>query len=281
MNDDSSNMLIDNQQLSIYDYYPYIFEDTTPAGTPMSYIERIISVFIAPGRLAENIREFPKLGAPALLLFIVSTLSAVMSTQIVPIITNAQSVALAERYGMDYINLTQAISNVMEQAAWVIYLSAWGGAIIGAFLAVLITALVLKIITLVLRGSATYKQYLSLAMHVYLISFIGGIVVILLMLVTNSPMTFTSLAPILMPNGNFLDIMYSVLEGIELFSIWAAVVIAIGVKQLNPGFSGNKAVITAAVYFILGLAFIAFSTSIVILTYDNQYMQYEAMQLFQ
>ena len=271
MNEELKNKSINNEPINTPDDDLYIFEDTTSAGTPMGALERVFSLFAAPGKLIENIMEFPRFITAVIVIVILALVSTVLTMMASPIVANALSIAIAERYGVDFLNMTQSMEIVMGNSFFAFIIS-WAGIAFGSFISVLFGAAVVKVITLIMKGSATLKQYLSLLMHTAIISLIGGgVVASLLMLATDSIMVFTSLAPILMPNGNMFSILFNLLSCIELFGIWSMVVLAMGVKKFNPGFSTGKSVATAAIYYILTVAFITASTSLAMLSYDFAY----------
>jgi len=268
---DENNKSISNGPQGAPDDDLYIFEDTTSAGTPMDPIRRIISIFIAPGKLIENIKEFPRFVTAIIAILILSLISAAAAMMILPIVANSQSIAIAERYGVDFLNYTQVTEQVLSQSFGFAFIISWIGAAIGVLVAAIWGAIVIKVITLIMKGNATFKQYFSLVIHTSIITLLGGVVASLLMLMTDSAMVFTSPAPIFMPNGNFLSPLFNLLSSIEIFGIWSMLVLAIGVKKFNDGFSTGKAVAAAAVYYALSVGFAAAVTSLAMLSYDFTY----------
>jgi len=256
----------------------YIYEDTTSVGEPLRFFERIMAIFAAPGILVENIREFPRFVGAVIAIIVLSLVSSVLTMQAMPIILNGQSIAIAERYGVDFMNMTQAMDIVMGDSFGFMFFVSWIGMVFSMISVALVSAAVLKVISLIMKGrTATYKQYLSLLMHATVITLAGGCVAFGIMLVTESDLIFTSLAPILMPRGNFLNPMYNLFSAIDIFGIWAAVVIAGGVKCFNPEITKGKAIAVAAINYALGVTAAAALTSVAVLSYDMAYRAFQMM----
>jgi hypothetical protein len=249
----------------------YIFEDTASAGTPMGFSERLISLFAAPGLFAENLKHFPKFGAAIICIVVLGVICSILTLMIAPILANAQSVAIAERYGVDFVNMTQAMEVLAEMPAAMTLFFASLSMFISIVVGALLGAVAIKLISLVMKGCATFKQYLSLMIHTSVITLVGSVVIYLLMYFTENPTVPTSLAAMLMPNGNFFNPMFNLLQSIELFGIWAAVIVAIGVKKFNPGFSNGKVAVAAGIYYALSVIVTAAITSLPIISFDALY----------
>jgi hypothetical protein len=118
-------------------------------------------------------------------------------------------------------------------------------------LAVVLAALVLLIWNLILGGEASFKQAMSLTTHVLFIPTLGGILTIPLMMAADDATVSLSLH-LLLPGLDDESYLYRLLKGVNLFSLWASVVLGIGVSRLYPKISFGSA---AGVLLVLYVAF--------------------------
>jgi len=119
-------------------------------------------------------------------------------------------------------------------------------------LGALISSVVLLLIAKIVRSNVSFKQLFSLNIHLMFISAIGLILntAVSAALDHSSTIYLTSLAGVLNSES-------AVLGSIELFSIWSAVLLGIGLQKL-AGFSKTAAwlVVILTLLFSIGMAFI-------------------------
>jgi len=131
------------------------------------------------------------------------------------------------------------------------------GQVVGAVLMPLIYGLISGLIFLILskifRGSAKFKQLFSMCIHYYVLSALGALVVVALAVTTGRFIDLTSLAAVVMPDGNISMVSFNILSSISVFNIWVHILIFIGIKVLND-FSAVKAGIITAISFLLTIA---------------------------
>lgn len=83
----------------------------------------------------------------------------------------------------------------------------------------------------VLRGEARFRQYLAITTHAFLVTALGALAAVgVALLRGGEPQGVTpALLPVFPPGG----LPFRVLEGIDLFTVWALVFAALGVSMVN------------------------------------------------
>jgi len=228
-----------------------------PGARKMSIVQRIISIFIAPGELMHNIKAHPVVLAPLILCIAIGLLSMPVTLQGQDLLNRELSNISIERYGIDLMNLAAGANEYGDDLTGalgvVTLVTTIAATIIGPALISFITALVLLVLSKILRGQAKLGQLFSMYLHVYVLSLIGSLISISLMVMTDNYLDMTSLAAIIMPDGNISMFSFNVLSGISVFIIWATILTYLGVKIIND-FSGVKAWIVTGISFLGWLA---------------------------
>jgi hypothetical protein len=201
---------------------------------------RIAQVFFSPGALFAALRARPVwLGA----LITLAVISLAANTFIPEELIRQ---LVMERLGE---NPEQAqIDAAMRMAGFFRYI---GPVVFTPVLAVVLAALVLLIWNLVLGGEASFKQAMSVTTHVLFIPTLGSLFTIPLMIAANDARVSLGLH-LLLPGLDDESYVYRLFRGLNLFSLWAAVVLGIGVSRLNPKVSFGSA---AGVMLTLYVAF--------------------------
>jgi len=126
------------------------------------------------------------------------------------------------------------------------------GMIVGPLFAALIGAVLLIVVSKILRGSSRIGQWFSAYMHIYVITAIGGFVTYALIAATGNFLDMTSLAALLMPGGNVSMPMFNALSAVTIFSVWNTVLVYIAAKELND-FPAWKAGVVGLLNFVFGI----------------------------
>jgi hypothetical protein len=232
-----------------------------PETIKMKAMQRIISLFMSPGELMQNIKAYPVILVPFLVSVVIGLLTIVPAVSVSELETQEMNNIFIERFPDAEVNPFDFaamageygeidIGRVMSIATAVMFgVSAFATPFIMCFIATLIIFVVCKI----LKGKAKFVQIFSMYMHIYVIIALGTLVIYFLMSATGNYINMTSLAPVFMPNGNISMPMYNTLSGINIFSVWVALLTFVGLKNLNE-FSSVKAGVIVGADFVVTLA---------------------------
>lgn len=258
MNNDNFNENQDQYELNS-DNSPgaieYVIEDDTK---PMNLIQRIVNVFLSPGKLMENLNKYPKMLAPLVVFLVLGVAMAAIYPRVTQIALEEQSLLMTERYGTDILSSGTAALNEFggiidaATAAGAIF-SAMTGPYISGFFA----AVGLLILSLIFRVKSKFTQYYSMYVHIAMVTTVFTLVSTIFMIITNSSIDVLSLG-MLMPGGNTLNVTYMALSAISVANIWQAVLVCIGLKAFT-GCTTNKAAIISGTSFVFSVALSASS----------------------
>ena len=250
-----------NEQINDQPFNEQPHEELTRMVEPeikkMGAIQRIISLFIAPGELMRNIKAYPVVLVPFILSIVIGLASIPVTMQGQELMTRELSNISIERYGVDLMNLVIGADEYGDDLAAamdvVMMVTTVAMVIIGPLLISFFIALGILILSKIARGNAKLGQLFSLYLHIYIISLLGALISIGLMVTTDNYLDLTSLAAVFMPGGNISMLPFNLLSGISVFSIWTAILSYLGIKILND-FSGVKAGVITLIAFLVGLA---------------------------
>ncbi len=246
----------------------------------MGLFDRLISIFIAPGKLMENLHYHQPIWSIIIVVIVFALFLLPLTPRLVQITTAEMSAISIERYGMDMFNPVLP-DDVKDQVENVKNIGATVGSVIGTLsipLFVLVSALILFIVSKIAKGTATIKQYFSMYLHIRVISAIGSLITTSLMIMMNTSLDMTSLAAVLMPNGNMTNLLYCILISINVFGIWSNILVFIGVKKLND-FTNTRAAVVTIVMFLLTLAFTVGSLASTFMMLDWQQNMLQNIQM--
>jgi hypothetical protein len=200
-------------------------EDSGPPPPPTipSLPARLVQVFFSPGQLFEALKEKPAWAGP----IIVSALFVGLSTLLIPadIMVEATRQQILSQGGQVPPNL-EAMANLFR----------FSGAV-GALLFLFVWAFVLAgisafVFNFIFGGEGRYKQYLSIIGHGMVIGALGALLVTPLKIAEGDPQLLLSLGTF----AFFLEEGYllNVLKMLDLFGLWGATVMGIGVTKVVP-----------------------------------------------
>jgi hypothetical protein len=218
------------------------------AGQPLpNLLQRILLVFVSPGELFSRLKGDPKvLGAFVLVLLLTGASTSLLLpeemvresiTQTVPADAPADQVESVERVADFFASPGgRALSMGLNTAVIAIFFTIFVGVIMLVF-------------NVFMGGEARFKQLYSFAAHSSLISSIGALVTVPLKILkedARAGLNFGLLSP---ADSGFLN---SFLTGMDIFAIWATIVLAIGLAKLYPNRStGSILVILFIIYALL------------------------------
>ena len=224
----------------------------------MGIFKRIIAVIISPGELMANIKEYPVILPPLILVIFLSLLSIPISIPYTLMIAEEMNNLMIERMlelGMDVSPLVAAAGHYGDAAlvaAPNVNFLAIANAIIAPVIISAFAAIGFWILTKIMRGRAKFTQYFSMYMHVMIVVTIGAAVQAAIATSTGRLVDMTSLAAFIMPDGNISMVSFNILSAFNIFGIWAAVLTYIGVKIFND--FKIKAIVISAIAFLFGTA---------------------------
>lgn len=125
-----------------------------------------------------------------------------------------------------------------------------GGLIFTPLWAVLVAGYVLLVYTVFLGGEATFRQVLSASVHALVILAIGGMLTLLLMIARGELGAALALH-LLVPGLETGGWPYRFLHGLNVFGLWTAVVLGIGVGRVYVRNAGPAIALLLATYVAL------------------------------
>jgi hypothetical protein len=253
-----------------------ISQEFPAAAQKMGFAKRLVGVFLWPIQLMRSISKYPS-ALPMLIVGVALSLANIpFLPQMTEITTREMSAVSIQRYGVDVYGAAQAAASAADPGA-VGVVAATASAVsavslaFGYLVGALIPALALFLITKIMGGRAGFKQYFSMTCHIGIISSLSGILISYIAVGRGSSTNITSLAAVLMPDGNIGMLSFNILAAITLPGVWAAVLYVLGVKEMNDGFSYGKAAVAPAILFVLSVAVTAAATSFSTFSLDLLY----------
>ncbi|MCL1988769.1 MAG: YIP1 family protein [Firmicutes bacterium] len=233
-----------------------------PEVIKMGAVKRIICLFAAPGELMANIKAVPVSSVPILLCILLSMATIPFSAGLAAITTREMNSLFLEEFGIQLpeVATVDEFGELITDPAAEIFgiISGMLGALLLTPLFIFLGALMLLVLSKILKGPATLGQMFSMYAHIYVISAIGALLVTALMVMTDQFLDLTSLAAVVMPNGAMNDPVFLILTYISIFTIWANVITFIGLKIINE-FDTTKAAVATGISFTLGAIFTVIS----------------------
>lgn len=205
--------------------------ENTTSGMPvandgnLSFIQRVINIFLNPGMAFKAVREKPRWIAPAILVLL---LSLIMTWYIAPVIQKEQQEKMTtqlESRGMDQEQIEAAIEKSQTWMKYVLYPSA----VIGSLLVILaMGGIWLFVAKTLLGGQARYPHMLEVVSLSSLIPTIGMLIKAPIMTHRMTMNVHFSLATFL-PDSAKETFFYKLLMNTDFFNIWFIAVLCIGI----------------------------------------------------
>lgn len=220
----------------------------------MNVFERVFGVFFSPGEVMQNLAEKPRI------------ILGLIISLIVPAVTLLAVFPMYKEFSRPVIEATYKNMNLpstpedIDAALEIAKITGPIGGAVGSALMWFVGALVLWLILKIFKGQGTLKQFLSVTGYASVVSVISAIVFIAITQVTGTyaSVSYTSLAVIL-PESLKGSFVYGVASGIEVFSIWQYILIAIGAVTVSK-ISKNKVYIVVACIFAILLIYAGVQT---------------------
>lgn len=208
------------------------YNNTSPEVTsnekPMNLLRRYIEIIVSPGKAFEKITEMPKLLAPLLFMVISSILPILVSYSTFSQIIKDSIILANQKEGiiLSDVELTNKVALSIKYSLVstpLLQILTW-----------FIGAVILFGIIKLFNGHGTFKQYLSITSHAYVITFLYILLTTILSFFTHKLGLDLSLSKVLslfIPGlSGFTN---GILKGISFFRVWQYAVIGIGVAAAS------------------------------------------------
>jgi len=216
-------------------------EPWTPGPAPLP--RRLLDAVFSPGRMGREVADHPRvLGA----LLVCMALVAFANWLIPPdLLAEMQRRAALER-GVDMPVMSERGLQTLHIAA------VFGGMVVFAVLALIFSGLYTLIFAFILGDEGRYKQYLAMFVHASIIPALIAVPLAPLRVATGDVRFSLNLASFLffLPDGYILN----VLRLMDLTQIWSTLVVAMGVRAIDPRRSfASAASILLSILLVLAL----------------------------
>jgi hypothetical protein len=201
---------------------------THSANVPLPLGRRVIATFLGPRVLFEQIRNghTPWLGP----LLISTAVALILVFGIPEAEFVSQMEGAVDRRGRP-VEVSSAPADIVRYGRFLLMMSALVFQPIAAF--VMAGALAMTF-SRILGGQATYRQYLSITTHALLITALGKLLAFPLILWRDDPEARFSLG-LLAPIPTLPGAVATALHAVDVFTLWALIVAALGISIVNPG----------------------------------------------
>jgi len=223
----------------------------TQAETTRPLIHRMVATFVAPRRLLPDFRD----GTRWLDVLIVSTAVAILSVYLLPESFFVEQMQDAVTRRGQPVDIT---SSPAEIARWGRYLGMLTALASHPLFALGLAGVLTLLFTIVGSATTSFRDHLSLTSHAFLIPALGSLLAVPLQHLTGDPAAQFN-PGLFMPSPDSLPLL--VISGLDLFTIWMLVVIAIWLGGLNRHLGAARA---AAVLLGLYLALNVITAALIV-----------------
>ena len=181
---------------------------------------RLAQVVFSPGALFERLREKPVWLGALLTLVVLSVAANLLIPE--ELIRQAVMEQMPDNADPSAVETALRVAGILRLIGPIVF---------PPLLAVFLAAVVLLIYNLIAGGEASFAQAMSATSHVLFIPTLGGLLTVPLMLAAGDVQVTLGLH-LLMPGLDSESFAYNFLHGLNLFGIWAAVVLGIAVSRI-------------------------------------------------
>ncbi|CAN5813397.1 hypothetical protein BH23GEM6_BH23GEM6_17900 [soil metagenome] len=224
----------------------------THAEAPRPLTHRITATFIAPRRLLADFRA----GTRWLDVLVISTAVAILSVYLLPEAFFVEQMRDAVTRRGDPVDIT---SSPAEIARWGRYLGMLTALVSHPLFALGLAGLLTLLFTVLGGATTSFHDHLSLTSHAFLIPAVGSLLALPLQYLTGNATAQFSPA-LFLTSTDSLPLL--VISGLDLFTVWMLVVIAIWLGGLNENLSTIRAAaVLLGLYLTLNVITAALITS--------------------
>lgn len=200
---------------------------------------RIAQVFFSPAALFDRLKAKPAwIGALVTLMVVSLLINVIIPEELIRQLVMEQ---LGENPEPAQIDAAMRMASIFRYIGPVVFTP---------ILALVLAGLLLLIWNLILGGEASFAQTMSVSAHTLFIPTVGGLLTVPLMIASGDATISLSL-DLLIPGLDEEGYLYRFLHGLNLFSIWAGIVLGIGASRLYPKASaGSAAFVILSLYVV-------------------------------
>lgn len=191
---------------------------------PFSWWERLKYVFISPSKAFENIRHYPKVLFPMLVIIIGMLVLTLLRVDAMKEYTKEVTI---KQYAQMGIDVPQNLDALLEMQVYF----AIAGSIIVLVITWVVKSALINAFSGFVNGTGTFKQSLSVITYSYLPVLLGSIIVTIISLVVNRYTISTSLA-VFLPDSQIGTFLHTLLTNLDIFVIWYQVLAIIGISKV-------------------------------------------------
>lgn len=213
---------------------------SSDAAEAPNLVARVGLLFFSPGELFERLRQRPAWLDALLLLVAVNVVgNLLLPDELLRQMAESQLPADADPEALQgsvgFIRTFAIVGAILFTPLW----------------AVLVAAYLLVVYNVFLAGEATFRQLMSVSVHALIVLTLGGLATLGLM-VAGGEIGVALALHLLVPGLESGSWAYRFLHGINVFGLWTAAVLGIGVSRLYPRRgAGAAAALLVATYVIL------------------------------
>lgn len=193
---------------------------------PMSFLQKVVSVFINPFRTFEAIRQKPDVFLPYCASMLVAALFSFVTMGLMQDYTLETLAASYRQMGMEIP------ADQLQSFARMTMISTVVAMIAASVIAPFVKGAIAHLLGLAFDAKTTFKRSLSVVAYSYLIIMLGTLIRIPLALMTKNYL-FTFSPALLLGEVGPTDPFFTFLSAFDLFTLWYLVVSVIGFKTVH------------------------------------------------
>lgn len=212
-------------------------------------LQRIVMVFVAPGELFNRLKDNPKvLGAFLLVLLLTGAATSLLLPE--AMVRESITAGLSADATAEQVESMQGVADFFASPPGRALSMGINMAVISIFFTIFV-GLIMLVFNVLLGGEARFKQLFSFASHSSLISSIGALVTVPLKIAKADARAGLNLGLLSPVDSGFL---FNFLTGLDIFAIWATIVLGIGLNRLYPNRSTGGILVILFIIFALLIA---------------------------
>lgn len=234
-----------------------VLEEKEVVGRELSGFQKVIGVFISPGKTFASIAQKPTWLLPILIFAVVNLVFIYVALDIIIDETlTKQEEKMIER-SMESEQIDQALATIEK---FIRYGSPVTGVVIPVIIILIVSGVFLFVGNVIMGGTATFKKVFSVTAYAWLIFSLGALVALPIVLAKETVQVSFSLAT-LMSEESRETFIYKFLSKIDLFAIWWISIQSIGLAAIYKMKTQKMATTVVTLYAIYAIAASAISVA--------------------
>lgn len=222
----------------------------TPTETP-GFLKRLLWVFTSPGKLMASLAQRPKVLLTLILAAIPLDLLYYLQMPLFKDFLRNTMIQQSESSYMQSLGVEMTPEMIEAQLPTQI-IATLITTPLGAIIMLLVSALICFAIFRIMGGEGKFKAYLSVVSHANVITVLYTLLLIPITYITgtlNLTSSITSLSTLVSKDA-VSPMLYSILNSLDLFSIWYYIVAAIGMTAVSKLKKKNVYIVVAVLFVI-------------------------------